>query len=171
MARGEIVWRAEDSEAELGYRYRAEAHADLRFRWHALWLLRRGMRRADVCEVIGCAARALRTWIGWYREGGCAAIAHHRRGNRHPKACRLSVEGQAELAAEAAAGALPRVADAQRWAATAHGVTYSYWGMRSLLDRLRIHRRVPRPLAVQGDLAAQEAWKKGGSRKRCAPGG
>ena len=43
---------------------------------------------------------------------------------------------------------------------------YTYDGMRNLLDRIGIHPRVPRPLAVPADLAAQEAWQKGGCVKR-----
>ena len=38
---------------------------------------------------------------------------------------------------------------------------YTGRGMRSLLHRLEITKRVPRPLAAQADLAAQEAWSRG----------
>ena len=41
------------------------------------------------------------------------------------------------------------------------GVRYTEWGMRSLLHRLKISPKVPRPLAANADLAAQEAWEKG----------
>ena len=41
------------------------------------------------------------------------------------------------------------------------GLDYSYWGTRSLLDRLHIHAKVPRPFNPQTDPAAQAAWKQG----------
>jgi transposase len=166
MAQGDILWHAEDTVAELQYRYRTAADGELRFRWHALWLLRRGWSRTAVCDALGCSMRALRNWIAWYRAGGCAEVARHQQGNHQPKPQRLSPEGQAALCEATADGQLARVADAQRWVADRYGVEYTYWGMRSLLARLHIHRRVPRPLGATADLEAQEAWKKGGSPRR-----
>ena len=40
-----VAWAAEDSEAALHARYRAEAVIEVRTRLHALWLLRRGEPR------------------------------------------------------------------------------------------------------------------------------
>ena len=166
MAR-HIVWHEADSANELWYRYQSETIRELRLRWHALWLLRQGYTRNAVIQALGINPRTLRDWIGWYQTGGCAEVAHHRSGRRAAYPCRLSVEQQAELAAWAADGLFYTVKEARQWVADTWLVVYSYDGMRTLLDRIGIHPRVPRPLAVQADVAAQEAWKKGGCWTRC----
>jgi hypothetical protein len=40
-------------------------------------------------------------------------------------------------------------------------VEYKLKGMYSLLKRLKGKKKVPRPLATNTSLAAQEAWKRG----------
>ena len=49
------------------------------------------------------------------------------------------------------------------------GVADTVSGMHQLLRRLRCKPKVPRPLAEKADLAAQEAWKKGGVATPCLP--
>lgn len=163
-----IVWREEDSANELWYQYQHETIPALRPRWQALWLLRQGYTRNAVVQALGINPRTLRDWIGWYQTGGCAAITRHRQGRREEYPCRLSVEQQAELAAWAADGLFYTIEDARRWVAETWQVAYTYDGMRTLLDRIGIHPRVPRPVAVQADVTAQEAWKKGGCWTRSA---
>ena len=68
------------------------------------------------------------------------------------------------MKAKAAEGAFRTIHDAVRWVRETFGVEYTYWGMRSLFNRLKIKRKVPRPRAVKADPEAQAAWKKGGSR-------
>jgi transposase len=163
-----LAWHAGDTTDELEYRYHAEPVPALRPRWQALWLLRQGYPRKTVARLVGINPRTLRDWIAWYRIGGCAEVARHRLGTGNGQACRLTEEQLAELAAWAADGTFYTYADARQWVADTWQVYYTYDGMRSLLDRMGIHPRVPRPLAGAADLAAQEAWKKGGSVRRSA---
>ena len=65
------------------------------------------------------------------------------------------------MTAETARGRIRTVGEAVRWVEWQFGVRYTAWGMRSLLQRLTIGPKVPRPLAAQADLEAQEAWKRG----------
>jgi len=162
----EIDWRADDTEHELGYRYAHETCLELRARWHALWLLRQGYSRQAVVQALGIHRCTLNTWVAWYRLGGCAEVARHQLGAGNGRACRLTDEQLAELAAWAADGTFYTYEDARHWVAEHWHVVYTYDGMRSLLDRIGIHPRVPRPLAAQADRAAQEAWKKGGCVRR-----
>jgi transposase len=165
MSQG-IDWRAEDTESELGYRFHHEPAPDLRPRWQALWLLRQGYTRKAVVQALGIHPRTVCDWIAWYQSGGCAEVAWHRLGQDNGHPCRLTIEQQAELAAWAADGTFYTYEDARQWVADTWQVSYSYDGIRSLLNRIGIHPRVPRPLAAQANLAAQEAWKKGGCVRR-----
>jgi len=166
MPCGQIAWRATDTVAELAYRYHTETKVDRQVRWHALWLLRRGLARAAVCDLLDINPRTLRDWIAWYRQGGCAGVARHQRGGCQGASSRLSLEQLAELAAWIGTGMFRTIEEVRQWVQATWGVRYTYWGMRSLLDRLKIHAKMPRPLAVTADLVAQEAWKKGGRLKR-----
>ena len=43
--------------------YKGEEVPELRVRWHALWLLRRGYKVSEVVEVLGVHERSVRRWI------------------------------------------------------------------------------------------------------------
>jgi len=156
-----IAWR--EDEAALRQRYRDEPDPELRTRYHALWLVHAGQPTTAAATLVGVHVRSVRRWLGWYRQGGLAAVARHRRGGRQGRAARLTADQQAEVTAETARGTIATVGQARAWVERRFGVAYTYWGMRSLLHRLKIGRKVPRPLAAKASLAAQEAWKKGGS--------
>lgn len=162
MRAAPIRWREEDTVEALLARYRAERVLELRARWQALWLLRRGKSRAEVADVLGIDPRTLRDWITWYRQGGCAAVVGHREGGRGGSMPRLTTQQLDEVRGCAVRGEFCTIAEAGEWVKQEFGVTYTYWGIRSVLDRLKIHPREPRPLAAEADLAVQEAWKKGG---------
>lgn len=157
-----IIWLAADTEGELHYRYRYETQADLRPRWQALWLLHQGYTRKAVVQALGINPRTLRAWLAWYQTGGCAEVARHRLGGGQGHSCLLTIDQQAELAAWAEVGTFYTIDEVRRWVAATWQIAYTYDGMRSLLDRLGIHARMPRPLAAQADVDAQSAWKKGG---------
>ena len=74
----------------------------------------------------------------------------------------MTAEQQAHLTAETARGTIRTVGEAVRWVEQQFGVDYTAWGMRSVLQRLKIGKKVPRPLAAKADLEAQEAWKSNG---------
>jgi transposase len=160
-----VVIEWQDDEAGLYRRYRAEPDAEVRTRWHALWLIRQGRTATAAAALVGVERRSVQRWLGWYRQGGPAAVARHRRGGRQGRAAWLTPAQQAAVTAETAQGTIRTVGEAVAWVAQQFGVTYTYWGMRSLLHRRQIGRKVPRPLAVKASIEAQEAWKKGGSRR------
>jgi transposase len=160
-----VEWR--DDEAALFGAYRAARDPQVRPRLQALWLLRGGRSLAEVAEVVGVHYRTVQQWVAWYRAGGLAAVAAHRKaGPGQP--CRLTPEQQAALLARAAEGAFYSAADAVAWVAASCGVTYRRKGMYTLLRRLRLKKKVPRPVNPQADPARQAAWKKGTSRGRSA---
>ncbi len=155
-----IAW--EEDEPTLKQLYRSEPDAELRTRWHALWLLRQGTPTTQTAELVGVHLRTVRTWLRWYRHGGVAAIRQHRHGGRQGKPAFLTKEQEQQLYHHTTQGRIMTVAQALTWVQQQFGVPYTYGGMRALLKRLRITNKVPRPLAEKGSLEAQEAWKKGG---------
>ena len=116
----------------------------------------------DVAAVLGIGRRTLQRWVRWYREEGLAGLQQHYRGGGGGGApCKLSPEQQTQVREAARAGQFGTVWEARDWVTDQCGVTYSYWGLRRLLLRLGLRKKVPRPLAAKADLEAQEAWKKG----------
>jgi ActR/RegA family two-component response regulator len=69
MARPEFVvaWSAEDDEACLKARYRAEADGTRRLRLQGLWLLRQGRAVSEVAAAMGVHRRTVDRWVAWYR--------------------------------------------------------------------------------------------------------
>lgn len=157
----QIVWQ--DDEASLRRRYQQERDPELRPRWHALWLVRRGLSLRAAAGVLGVDERSVRRWVAWYRAGGVAAVAQHRRGGRTGQPAWLTPAQQAALRAEASAGAFRTAAEGAQWVQTTFGVTYTASGMRAVLHRLDCRPKAPRPIAEKTNPAAQTAWKKGGS--------
>lgn len=156
----QIAWQ--DDEAALRRRYQQERDPELRPRWHALWLVRRGMSLRAAAQVLGVDERSVRRWVAWYRTGGLAEVGRRRRGDRTGRAGWLTADQQAQLRAAASQGAFRTAAEAAQWVAAVFGVAYTSSGMRSLLHRLDCRPKVPRPLVEKADPATQAAWKKGG---------
>jgi transposase len=170
MARGRgrplvIEWRPEDDAVTLKAAYRQERRADVRPRLHALWLLRGGRGVREVAHLVGVHERTVQRWVGWYRDGGAAALRAHRQAGKGQPSF-LTADQQAQLWDRAATGAFRTAAEAQQWVAQQFGVHYRPGGMYAVLGRLRIHPKVPRPVNPKADQVAQAAWKKGGSATR-----
>ncbi len=157
-----IVWAAEDTAAALHARYWAEAVAEVRTRLHALWLLRQGEGPTAVAAVVGVSRNAVQQWLRWYRSGGVAEIRAHRRGGPG-KPSYLTADQERQLVAEAATGVFATAAAVRDWLEAQFGVSYTVGSLYTLLPRLGIRLKVPRPRHPQADPQAQAAWKKGGS--------
>ena len=154
-----IEWR--DEEGVLFRRYHTEGDPELRTRWHGLWLVHRGTTLRQAAWVLAVDERSVRRWVAWYRRGGLAEVARHRRGRRAGRPPRLAPEQQARLLAEAGQGAFRTAEEAARWVEQRFGVRYTPWGIYALLRRLGWRPKVPRPVAAKADPAAQAAWKGG----------
>lgn len=154
-----IEWQ--ESAEELFQRYRQEKDLELRIRWHGLWLLRKGHSEREAATVVGVEERTMRLWVAWYRRGGLAEVARHRRGGRQGRRSHLTKEQLAALKARVAEGAFRTIGEAAEWVEQQFQQHYTYWGMRSLFRRLRFKKKVPRPLGAKASLQVQEAWKRG----------
>ena len=154
-----IAWQ--EDEVTLWQRCRSELAPDVRTRWHARWLLRQGRSVTETAALVGVHRRSVQRWLRWYRQGGLAAVAQHRQGGRQGRTAYLPAEQQAHLTAETARGTIRTVGEAVRWVEQQCGVAYTAGGLRSLLQRLKIGKQVPRPLAAQADLERHEAWERG----------
>jgi len=153
----------EHTEAEFRALFQQERDGKLRQRYQALWLVREGrMTLKEIGHVVGVGKDTVICWVNWYRQGGLAEVQAHRVGVQGGVTARISLEEQAILAAYAGDGAFRSIDEVRQWLQAYFGLTYTYWGTRSLLDRLKIHAKVPRPAHPKADPAAQAAGKKGG---------
>jgi transposase len=157
-----VAWRGEDDAAALKAAYGAERDAEVKPRLHALWLIRAGRRLGEVADVVGVDYRTVQRWVAWYRDGGLTVVRARHMGGVG-QAPRLTPEQQERVAREVATGRFRTAAEVRGWVAEAFRVTYTEGGMYSLLARLRLAPKVPRPVHERADPDAQDAWKKGGS--------
>ena len=167
MARAlqKIDW--EESAEELYDRYRTERDLQRRKRLHLLWLVRRGTSATAAAQEAGVGLRTALRWLDWYRAAGLEELRRRVPGHGARGAtCWLSPQQQAALLARCSAGAFRTYGEAQRWVNREFGVPYRYDGIHTLLTRLGVHPKVPRPTAAKADPAVQEAWKKGISARR-----
>jgi transposase len=161
----EIDW--DESAEELYDRYRAERDLNRRKRLHVLWLVRPGRTATTAAKQAGVGLRTVLRWRDWYGAGGLAEVlrrvpGHGARGTT----CWLSAEQQAALRAQCRRGACRTYGAAQRWGHRECGVSSRYDGLHTLLTRLGVQPKVPRPTAAKADPAVQEAWKRGISARR-----
>jgi transposase len=156
----QVEWQ--ETEATLKNRYLDEKDAQNRTRLQALWQLRQGRTIGEVAELVGKHPRTIQDWVAWYRQGGLESVLHHRHGGHGGKQPRLSAEQAQALEAAASAGQVRCIQDGVQWVQEQYGVTYTYWGMRSVFARLLLRKKVPRPRNPQASAEQQDAWKKGG---------
>ena len=157
-----IAWDCEDTAAALHRQYRAEKVTEVRTRLHALWLLRQGQGPTAVAAAVGVSRNSIQLWLRWYRSGGLAEVRAHRRGG--PGKPSFLTEDQAQqVVAEAAAGGFGTAQAVRDWIEDRFGVVYTRDSMYTLLPRLGIGLKVPRPRHTKADPQTQATWKKGGS--------
>jgi len=159
MRRLQVDWK--ESEAELKRLSLKEKDAQNRMRLQALWLFRKGEYIHKVAAIVGCHARSVQDWVAWYRQGGLAEVLKHRKGGKRRNGGRLNEVQLGELKQKAAGGQFRRVQDVVEWVKERYGVTYTCSGMYTLLQRLGLRKKVPRPFHPKASLEEQEAWKKG----------
>lgn len=157
-----VVWAVEDTAASLHAQYRAEPVPEVRMRLHALWRLRLGEGPTVAAAVVGVGRRSVQRWLGWYRDGGLAAVRSRRRGGPG-KPSFLTPDQERQLVAAAATGVFATAQAVRDWIEERWGVAYTVAGVYTLLERLRIRLKVPRPRHTKADAQVQAAWKKGGS--------
>ena len=159
-----VEWASEDDAASLYGRYRRERRADVRPRLHGLWLVRAGRSAREAAAVLGVHERTVTRWLGWYRQGGLAAVeGRHAGGQGAPSF--LTAGQRAALADEVASGRFRTAAEIRARVAERWGVHYTEGGMYALLERLGCGPKVPRPVHAKADTAARARWEKGGSRR------
>jgi transposase len=133
-----------------------------RTRLHALWLLRQGCSLGEAAAMVGAGYRTVHRWVTWYRAGGLAEVLRRRHGGRGGRRARLTAAQEAALRQHAETGALRSIWDGVHWVAQEYQVSYTYWGMRRVFERLGLRPKVPRSRSPQASAAEQEAWKKEG---------
>jgi transposase len=128
-----------------------------------------GLSRETAARIAGMDRQTLRDWVIRYNRAGPAGLADHW-GSGRP--CRLTDGQQASLKAIVLAGPDPeadgvstwRLIDLCRIVRDRFGVAYGETGMARLMRGLDLSWQTPRPRHAETDPAAQERFKKRGSR-------
>lgn len=154
-----IEWQEDANELKELYQKEKDSHK--RTRLQALWLVRTGNPMSTVAPIIGVHYRTVQEWIAWYRTGGLVEVLKHKRGGHGGAKSRLTEVQETELVTRSKAGEIHSVWDGVEWAKNEHQVSYTYWGMRSVFQRLDLTKKVPRPKSPKASAEDQETWKKG----------
>lgn len=155
-----ITW--EETAGELYERYRQEKNRHGRDRLHVLWLVRVGKTLTEVSQVVGIPYSTIKRWIDWYRRGGLDPVLRRTPGQAASGTeAYLTPEQQGRLRREADGGAFRTAREVQQWIKQRWRISYTRKGIYSLLRRMKITWKVPRPQTAQADPKAQAAWKKG----------
>jgi len=152
---------------EVGRRYRAAADPVARSHWQIVWRVAMGRPCAEAAAATGYGVDWVREVVRRWNAGGPAALGDRRRGNPGGAAV---LDGAARAALRAAlAGPAP---DGGLWTCR----TVAAWiGARigrpvheargwEAMRALGFSPQRPRPREARADPAAQDAFKKGGSR-------
>lgn len=156
----EVEWQ--HSEEELRQLYKKEKHVERRTRYQALWLIRGGRTMKEVCAIVDRHYDTICRWMDWYRDGGLSELSQRLPGQAGGADSYLTPEQEAQLIDRANEGAFRTAREIQHWLQDEFGVAYTRKGVYSLLERLEIVWKVPRPTSPQADPEQQERWKKGG---------
>jgi transposase len=151
-----------ETTQELYERYKGETDIRARKRLQVLWLVRAGQSARAAAKQAGGGERTVVRWLGWYREGGLESVLEKVPGHGATGAAsRLSEEQKWLLVEQTAKGRFRTYEEAREWVEEEYQVTYLYKGMYSMLSRLQVHPKVPRPVSEKADAKRQEEWKKG----------
>ena len=165
-----VEWREEDTEEALKAAYQAERDGIVRTRLHALWLLRRDWRAAEVADALGAGYRSVKQWVMWYRRGGLDEVRVHKKGGKGTPRF-LNAHQERALVEEVKGGRFRTAAQIRDWIESEYGVEYAVKSVYTVLRRLGCARKVPRPRHTKADVARQEAWKRGGLGEALADAG
>ncbi len=160
-----IPWEPQDTVEALKTAYRDERHPEKRTRLHALWLLRRGWSLEATADAVGVCTRSVLRWRQWYAAGGLAAVRDRLKGG-YGKPSFLTPSQEAQVVATANEGRFFTAYEARDWIEAEFGVTYTATSIYTLLHRLGLRLKRPRPVHEKADPQAQQVWKKGDFRPR-----
>ena len=163
MRRGcpiKVEWQ--ETAEELYQLYQAEKELKKRQRLQFLWLIKTGNSVQKSCQIAGLGERSGQRYLSWYRQGGLAEVLGRQHGGHAPRPGFLTETQKAALSVYSETGKVKTVWDAIKWVKDEYDIDYSYEGMRGVLKRLRLNKKVPRPQHEKSDKNTQLAWKKGG---------
>ena len=155
----QVDWQ--DEEAALKGLYRGEKDAAVKARLQLLWLVCSGKQVKEATQVVGCHRRTAQQWLAWYREGGVEGVRSKKGGNTKGKSSRLSSEQKDALTTQANQEGFESGLAVRDYIEQTFGVVYKVSGVYSLLERLKVTKKVPRPMNVKAEASVQQAYKKG----------
>lgn len=142
---------------------RAERVAELRRL--AVRLAEKGLRTAEIAEVVGRQPRAVQLWLAEYRQKGKKALKPRKAPGATPK---LTSRQRADLKRRILKGARSQGFDTELWTAprirelicSRYGVEYHVGYVPELLKPMGLSRQKPQLVAYERNAAAVESWRK-----------
>lgn len=155
---------------ELARRYRQAHDPVARTHWQIVWLVAQGHRVPEVAHLVGYTANWVREIIRRYNAGGPEALIDQRQFHRGGNPRLLGPADDAALrdalAGPAPDGGLWTSRKVAAWMTDRLGRPVGQVRGWEAMRRLGFTPQRPRPRATAADPAAQDAFKKGGSRPR-----
>jgi transposase len=144
--------------AELEQRYRQAGDPVARSQWQMLWLLAGGMATAEVARVTGYSVRWVQEIARRYRADPAAI------GDRRHTNLKQQERLRTALCGPAPDGGIWSCRSVAGWMSQTLGRPVSTQRGWEWMRRLGFTPQRPRPRETRANPAAQEAFKKGGSR-------
>lgn len=155
--------------ADLDQRYRQARDPVTRTHWQVVWLVAQGRPAADVAQVVGYTANWVREIVRRYNAAGPTGLTdrrQHNRGRPPLLTAALREELAAALDGPAPDGGVWTCHQVAAWMTDRLGRPVADVRGWEALRALGLSLQRPRPRATAADPDAQDAFKKGGSRRR-----
>jgi molybdate transport repressor ModE-like protein len=154
-----MIWH--DDAATLKQLFLNEADPQVRLRLQLLWLVRRDGSIAATADRLGVPYSTAQRWLAWYKKHGIAALRQHKKGGGPGGRSLLNPAQTEELLTTIKQANFHTASAIQAEISQRYQVHYQRNGVYSLLRRLKLKKKVPRPHAEKADADLQLAWKKG----------
>ena len=98
----------------------------------------------------------------WYEAGDIEEVGRHRLGSGAKRREVWTWEQERRVGEAVSEGRFRTIGEAMAWCEKELGVAVSYKKLHYWFRRWGYRKKVPRPMAEEADVQAQEGWKKGG---------
>lgn len=146
----------EEQVEQLAYERFYHPHPRVQRKMEALLLKAKEFSHQEICDVVGCTANTLRSWLRAFQQDGVAGLQQWKSGGSTSE-----LEPHLDDICDYLAANPPHtIAEARQAIETLTGIKRSLTQVRLLLKRLGFRRLKTGSLPAKADFEAQAAFKK-----------